>query len=120
MLPDATAHYFREAARMLKAGGRAVFSCFLLDHYRPGQPRPLGFAREAFNFDHPYGTYGDMFAIVVPENPEQMTAYRFELLERFAAEAGLSFVQAPLPGLWSGTTASWVGAQDLLVLGKPH
>jgi SAM-dependent methyltransferase len=120
MLPDAAAHYFRESARVLKAGGRAVFSCFLLDNYRPGQPRPLGFAREAFNFDHPYGAYGDMFAIVVPDNPEQMTAYRFELLKRFAADAWLSLVQAPVPGLWSGATATWVGAQDLLVLGKPQ
>ena len=119
MLPDATAHYFRESARVLKPGGCAVFSFFLLDKYRPGQPRPLGFARPAFNFDHPYGTYGDMFAIVVPDNPEQMTAYRFQLLERFTADAQLSLAQAPVPGFWSGATATWVGAQDLLVLLKP-
>lgn len=120
MLPDSAAHYFRESARVLKPGGRAVFSCFLLDNYRPGQPRPLGFAREAFNFDHPYGAYGDSFAIVVPDNPEQMTAYRFELLERFAFDASLSLAHAPVPGMWSGSTATWVGAQDLLVLVKPQ
>jgi hypothetical protein len=61
-----------------------------------------------------------MFAIVVPDNPEQMTAYRFKLLERFAADAGLSLAQAPVPGLWSGATDTWVGAQDLLVLEKPQ
>ncbi len=119
MLPEAAAHYFRETARVLKAGGRAVFSCFLLDNYRPGQPRPLGFSRDAFNFDHPYGTYGNQFAIVVPDNPEQMTAYRLALFERFATDAGLSFAQAPVMGLWSGTSTTWVGAQDLLVLEKP-
>src|SRR5262249_27011875 len=32
MLPDTTAHYFRETARVLKPSGRAVFSCFLLDN----------------------------------------------------------------------------------------
>ena len=119
MLPDSAAHYFRESARVLKPGGRAVFSCFLLDNYRPEQPRPLGFGREAFNFDHPYGAYGDSFAIVVPDNPEQMTAYRFELLERFAVDASLSVAHAPVPGMWSGSTATWVGAQDVLVLVKP-
>jgi len=119
MLPDTTAHYFRETARVLKPGGRAVFSCFLLDNYRPGQPRPLGFSSDGFNFDYPYEKYGNLFAIAAPADPEQMTAYRLELLERFAADAQLSVVQAPVSGFWSGTTDTWVGAQDLLVLEKP-
>jgi SAM-dependent methyltransferase len=118
MIPENTAHYFKEAARVLKPGGRALFSCFLLDNYKPGRPRPLGFGRAAFNFDHPYASYGDSFATVVPQNPEQMTAYRLALLERFAADAGLQFVMPPLPGLWSGSSDHWIGAQDLLVLSK--
>lgn len=119
MLPDTTAHYFRETARVLKPGGRALFSFFLLDNYRPGQPRPFGFANPAFNFDHSFDNYGDTFATVVPSNPEQMTAYRLELLERFAADAGLSLAQAPLPGIWSGTVDTWVSTQDLVVFSKP-
>ncbi|HWP47981.1 MAG TPA: class I SAM-dependent methyltransferase [Candidatus Limnocylindrales bacterium] len=118
MLPEATLNYFRESARVLKSGGRCVFSFFLLDNYRPGQPRPSGFARPLFNFDHPYGPYDDDFAIVEPDNPEQMTAYRFSLIQRFTLQAGLELVQAPLPGLWSGSTATWVGAQDLVILKK--
>lgn len=119
MLPETTAHYFRESARVLKPGGRAVFSCFLLDNYRPGQPRPLGFARDDFNFDHPFDTYGNLFAIAAPTDPERMTAYSLELLERFASDAQLSLAQAPVPGLWSASTNTWIGAQDLLVLEKP-
>jgi SAM-dependent methyltransferase len=119
MLPEGAANYFRESARVLKPGGRALFSFFLLDNYRPGRARPLGFAHPRFNFDHPYGAYGDMFAIVVPDNPEQMTAYRLRLLEGFAADARLSLEQEPVPGIWSGATATWAGAQDLLVLVKP-
>lgn len=115
MLPDAAAHYFRETARVLRAGGRALFSCFLLDNYRPGAARPYGFARADFDFDHPYGDYGDDFRIVVPENPEQMSAYRLDLLRRFATDAGLTIAQV-LPGLWSGASRSWIGAQDVLVL----
>lgn len=118
MLPEAAAHYFRESARVLKPGGRCVFSFFLLDNYRRGQTRPSGFARPDFNFDYSYGSYGDDFAVVVPQNPEQMTAYRMSLIECFAKEANLSLLHAPVPGLWSGTTTTWVGAQDLLVLAK--
>jgi SAM-dependent methyltransferase len=119
MLPEATAQYFRESARVLKSGGRCVFSFFLLDHYRPGQPRPSMFAQPVFNFDHPHGPYGGEFAIGEPKNPEEMTAYRLSLIERFATEARLELAQAPVPGFWSGSWPTWVGAQDLIVLKKP-
>ncbi|MGB7085116.1 MAG: class I SAM-dependent methyltransferase [Phormidesmis sp.] len=120
MLPETTSHYFSETARVLKPGGRVVFSVFLLDNYRPSQPRPLGFNRSDFNFDHTYGEYGDSFAIAAPDNPEQMTAYRLQLIENFAADANLSWNQKPIPGLWSGTNTSWVGAQDLILLEKSN
>jgi hypothetical protein len=96
-----------------------VFSFFLLDYYRHGEPRPTAFNKSAFDFNHAYGNHGDDFAIVVPENPEQMTAYRLGLLERLVAQAGLEFVQVPIPGLWSGGVQGWVCAQDLIILQKP-
>ncbi|OUL28450.1 methyltransferase type 11 [Nostoc sp. T09] len=119
MLPEAAANYFQETARVLKPNGRAVFSFFLLDNYRRGQPRPLGFARTGFNFDHTYGSYGDEFAIAEPNNPEQMTAYKLSLIEDFTTKAGLHLAQLPVPGIWSGSTPTWVAAQDLVILQKP-
>jgi SAM-dependent methyltransferase len=118
MLPEAAANYFQQSARVLKSEGRCLFSLFLLDNYRPEQPRPLGFARSGFNFDHPYGHYGDDFAVAEPDNPEQMTAYRLRLIEHLVERAGLELAQAPAPGFWSGSTSTWVGAQDLIVLRK--
>jgi hypothetical protein len=112
------AHYFCESSRVLKPGGRCVFSLFLLDNYHSGQARPLGFAREAFNFDHPYQDAGPHFAIGVPENPEEMTAYGLPLIEQFAEQAGLELAMPPAPGFWSGSHANWVGAQDVVVLAK--
>ena len=120
MLPEAAANYFQESARVLKPEGRCLFSVFLLDNYRPGQPRPLGFARPEFNFDHQYSNYGDDFAVAQPNDPEQMTAYSLRLIQSFAQQAGLELAQAPVPGLWSGSTSTWVGAQDLLLLKVSH
>jgi SAM-dependent methyltransferase len=118
MLPENTARYFMETSRVLNRGGRCLFSFFILDNYRPGAKRPLGFNRSSFDFDYRLEPYGDDFALANPDNPEEMTAYRASLLEHFAHRAGLSLVERPLPGLWSGSFDHWVGAQDLLVLSK--
>lgn len=118
MLPDAATNYFHEAARVLKPGGRIVFSFFLLDNYCPGRPRPHGFNRPGFNFDYSYHSHENEFAIANRSNPEQMTAYRLTLIERLAAQAELELAQPPVPGLWSGSTSTWVGAQDLVILTK--
>lgn len=120
MLPEGTARYFAEAARVLRPGGRFVASVFLLDHYERGRPRPQPFARSDFAFDHRLPSFGDDFAMAHPDNPEQMTAYGLPWLTGAAAGAGLTLVTPPLPGLWSGHTDSWVLAQDLLVLARPE
>ncbi|MEA5448600.1 class I SAM-dependent methyltransferase [Leptolyngbya sp. CCNP1308] len=119
MLPDTVQNYFQEAFRVLKPGGRAVFSFFILDNYCPKQPRPLGFSRSDFDFDHSYSLYKDEFRIVSPQNPEYMTAYRRSLIEQFAAQSGLKIKQSPIPGLWSGSHSNWVGSQDVVILEKP-
>lgn len=118
LLPNVAAHYFQETSRVLKPSGKAVFSFFLLDYYRRGQPRPGGFAYPIFNCDYSYDSYGDEFAIAEPNNPEFITAYRRDLIQRFADQAGLKLAQDPIPGFWSGTVENWVGTQDLIVLQK--
>ena len=119
LLPGAAAHYFSEAARVLKPGGRCLFSFFLLDYYKKDHPRPLGFSRPMFNIDHSYGDFGDDFAVSDPKDPEAISAHKISAVERFANEAGLSFSQPPIPGLWTGTVENWIGSQDLVVLTKP-
>jgi SAM-dependent methyltransferase len=116
LLPAAAEQFMREASRVLRPEGRCVFSFFLLDYYRPGQPRPFGFNDPMFNVDHPYGDRGDDFAVSDPLNPEGISAYRLGLVERLAARADLSLTQPPLTGLWSGSSPTWVGMQDVVVL----
>jgi SAM-dependent methyltransferase len=115
MQPANVAHYVRESARVLRRGGRCLFSFFLLDNYRPASERPRPFARSDFDFvDQPDGAEG--FATAFPDDPERMTAYRLSLVERMAGDAGLTLVRDQIPGYWSGAETGWVSAQDLLVL----
>jgi SAM-dependent methyltransferase len=117
LLPETTARYLQESARVLKPGGRCVISVFLLDFYRKEQERPWGFAQKYFAFDHAYGSYPrDQFAVATPEDPENTTAYKLEFLEEMIARAGLKLANPPLPGVWSGTHEHWVGAQEFLIL----
>lgn len=115
MAPEHTAHYLREAARVVRPGGRCIFSFFLLERYVPGGVRPFTFGGPAFAFDLRHPHWGDGFAYVNADNPEQMTAYRSSLIDRLAREAGLGIAEI-IPGLWSGTEAAAAPTQDLVVL----
>lgn len=116
MLPDATSHYFRESGRVLRPGGRCVFSFFLLDHYVAGTPRPALFQSKDFDFDHRHADYGSDFAMSHPDNQEKMTAYRLSFVDRMAADAGLRRVGEPVRGMWSGGSKNWIAMQDIVTL----
>lgn len=118
MLPENVERYFHEAARVLRPGGRCVFSFFLMDYYRPGQARPFSFNLPYFNLDHYFDRYGRDFATAQPDNPEDMTGFRSSWLESKGRDAGLFIVHPILPGLWSGSHDSWVGAQDIIIFEK--
>ncbi|MEO6447213.1 MAG: class I SAM-dependent methyltransferase [Gemmatimonadaceae bacterium] len=117
MAPAHTAHYLREAARVLKPGGRCVLSFFLLERYRHDVARPFNFGGAAFAFDLHDPVWGSAFAFVNADNPEQMTSYRTSLIDRLAWEAGLK-IDEVIPGLWSGTEPAAAPTQDVVVLSR--
>ena len=115
LLPSSLVNYFRESRRVLKMGGRGLFSFFLLDHYngRGTTVAPL------YEFEHPvpHLTDGESTAAAVysPDCPEQVIAYRQAFLERVANEAGFR-IAGVLPGYWSKSQTFSVNEQDLIVL----
>jgi SAM-dependent methyltransferase len=116
MAPANTANYFSETGRVVRPGGRALFSFFLLDRYRPEARRADGFESPDFNFDHAHPD-DEGCATAFPEDAERMTAYRLAWIERAAETAGLRLAGPVLPGYWSGEPR-WIGAQDLVALVK--
>ena len=99
LVPETTARYIREAARVLKPGGRAVFSFFILYYYEQGRERPLGFAREFFAFDHPFGTDA---AVANPDNPESIFLFPFQCPIRAGSPALLGKGAGKSAPHWSG------------------
>jgi SAM-dependent methyltransferase len=110
LLPPETANYFRECRRVLKPGGRCLFSVFLLDHYR-GRGTTTS---PNYEFEHPLPGHEGV-AVQDVEHPDNAIAYRESVLRRLADDAGFDVAQI-LPGLWSESPGFAVNEQDLILL----
>jgi SAM-dependent methyltransferase len=110
LLPEETQRYLQESRRVLKPGGRCLFSFFVLDYYRgPGTT-----ISPFYEFTHPLPGYAGV-AIRDPEHPDRAVAYSEDRISAMAAQAGLQLVRV-VPGLWSESPGLAVNEQDLLVL----
>lgn len=108
LLPAETRQYFREARRVLRPGGRALFSVFVLDHYR-GHGTSVS---PLYEFHHQLERGAQ---VRDPEHPDALVGYSLEWLGRCAADAGLR-LERVLPGLWSASPGFAVNEHDLLLL----
>lgn len=110
LLPDEARNYFRQSHRVLKAGGRCLFSVIVLDHYR-GHGTTITPAVYEFNHDLEKGV-----AVRDLERPHALIGYSLEWLSSCASQAGLRLVRV-LPGYWSNNYSDVaVNEQDLLLL----
>ena len=112
LLPTEVEQYLRETGRVLKPGGRALFSCFLLDQYRgPGTTTSAmyEFRQQLSNADA---------AVRDPECPDALVGYGKTFLTSASEQAGLT-VKEILPGFWSNSSDWSVNEQDMLLLEKP-
>ncbi len=111
LLPDETRNYFRQARRVLRPGGWALFSVFVLDHYR-GAGSTVSPLYE-FHLELEPGV-----AARDPEHLDALVGYSQAWLAQCAEEAGLR-VERLLPGLWSESPGFAVNEHDLLLLSRP-
>jgi len=110
LLPPAVANYFRETRRTLKKGGKCLFSFFVLDYYRgPGTS-----AWPGYEFNHPLPGFEGV-AILDKDLPENLIAYRSEMIGEMARAAGFSLKQI-IVGDWSKSERVIVHEQELVVL----
>jgi SAM-dependent methyltransferase len=110
LLEEEAAHYLRETARVLRPGGRAVATFFLLD----GQSRAaMVEERTALRFLQP----AEHVAVLRDDVPEEAVAYDEGWVRARAREAGLSVREPVHPGTWRGGDGR--SFQDLVVLDLP-
>jgi FkbM family methyltransferase len=110
LLPAATANYLQETRRVLKDGGRCLYSFFILDFYEGTGTS----AHPLYEFD---GRLEGMDGVGVRDvqTPSAVIAYERAYLEELASEAGLRVARV-LPGYWSAQGNYAVNEQDLVVL----
>lgn len=113
LLPPAATRYLIESRRVLRPGGRGLYSFFVLDHYG-GKGSA---AHQLYEFEHAVPG-SDGVAVHDPSIPEQVVAYSRAQIEHMARQAGLQ-VERVLPGTWSKTAAWSVNEQDLVLLRRP-
>ncbi len=111
MLPAEVENYLREIARVLRPGGRVVFSTFLTDH-GPGQG--------IYAFPHDRDTH----RIAQESQPTKAVAYRLDYLDGAIADAGLRREQGPVLGTWRQdpnvpVVHPLASGQDLIVAVRP-
>jgi SAM-dependent methyltransferase len=109
MLPPGVLGYLSEINRVLRRGGRAVISYFLLnDESR----RLMTLGRDKLGLKHTWND-DELCLIANPALPEAAVAHDEQRLRRFYAEAGLTPVEISY-GDWCGRP-TLLGLQDLVI-----
>ncbi len=111
LLEDEAEHYLAETARVLRPGGRALTTFFLLD----ATSRALiGEGRSGLAFLEPEGHV----AVLSDDMPEEAVAYDEGWVYDHVKEMDLAIVEPVHPGSWCGREDAR-SFQDLVVLEKP-
>lgn len=103
---DPIAHYLRESRRVLRPGGRLVFTAYALTPDRFS-------ALERGEGSRRFHAWRDGAMVLDPRSPERAIAHPLDRLTAAVAQAGLG-VPRILQGAWIGS-AEYAGGQDLFV-----
>ena len=105
------AHYLNEASRVLRPGGRILFTAYVLTPERIDALADMDEGRRRF---HPWR---DGSMVMDPRSPERAIAHPLADIQKAIREAGLELDDDVRFGNWLGV-ADYGGAQDLFVAHK--
>ncbi len=111
LLEDEAEHYLSETARVLRPGGRALATFFLLDEE---SRRLMAEGRSGLEFLEPEAHV----SVLSDDMPEEAVAYDEGWLYERVATHGLRIVEPVRPGSWCGREDA-LSFQDVVVLEKP-
>lgn len=109
MLPADVRHYLAEISRVLRPGGRALITYFLLNSE---SERFIAAGRDVMSMPHIWNQDAGC-RVAVLEMPEQATAHDEQRIRHFYAEAGLTICDVAF-GNWCGRP-SLLGLQDMII-----
>jgi SAM-dependent methyltransferase len=108
LLEDEAEHYLSETARVLKPGGRALATFFLLDEE---SRRLIAEGRSGLDFLEPEGHV----AVLADDVPEEAVAYDEGWVYERVGEHGLRILEPVRPGTWCGREDG-LSFQDIVIL----
>jgi SAM-dependent methyltransferase len=114
LIPDELERYLSEAARVLRQGGRALMTFYLLNDQSLASIQ-TGELDPQYGFDHDHGNY----RLTYEDAPGYIVGYEEEFVRRACGAAGLQVVEPIHYGQWCGRDdgLSW---QDILIAERPN
>ena len=110
MLPNEVEHYIEEIGRVMRPGGRCIFSTFITD---------FGIGQSIYSFPYDYGYY----RLQEKQIPQKFVAYSLDYFDGACAKVGVLQREAVLTGTWrrdASITPDTKFYQDIIVLYKQN
>lgn len=112
MLPDGVENYLQEISRVLRPGGRAVITYFLLNDEATAASQK---GQVTYDLTHDIGSHGSK--VGDPLVPEKMIGHREEYIRELYAKSGLTITDVSF-GFWCGRKDNMKRLQDAIIAVK--
>jgi SAM-dependent methyltransferase len=114
MFPAGLDHYLKEFRRVLKPGGIALATAFLLN---TGSREAITKGKTGWSFSHPYVDEAGQCWIEFPQSPEGAVAYDESAFLQLLRRNRLQLLQPVVYGAWAGLGGALADGQDYAIFG---